>query len=63
MGGAVTVWALHLPEGMAWQAWRFVGFVACHASQKVTMPEFPVTSDALFSLLAEARVGPSRNRI
>jgi hypothetical protein len=44
MGGTVTVWALHLPEGAAWQAQRVVGMVACHASQKVTAPEFPVTS-------------------
>jgi hypothetical protein len=44
MGGAVTVWALHLPEGVAWQAWRFAGMAACCTSQKVTTPEFPVTS-------------------
>jgi hypothetical protein len=46
MGGTVTIGALHLPEGVAWQAWRFVGAAACHASQKVTVPEFPVTSVA-----------------
>jgi hypothetical protein len=44
MGGTVTVWALHLPEGTAWQAQHFAGMVACCTSQKVTVPAFPVTS-------------------
>jgi hypothetical protein len=44
MGGTVTVRALCLPEGMAWQAQHFEGTAACCTSQKVTAPEFPVTS-------------------
>jgi hypothetical protein len=47
MGDTVTFWAMHLPGGTAWQAWRFVGAVACHTSQKVTMPVFPVTSEGI----------------
>jgi hypothetical protein len=44
MGGMVTVWALHLPEGAARDAQGFVGVGGPCTSQKATMPEFPVTS-------------------
>jgi hypothetical protein len=44
MGGTVTVWALHLPEGMARDAQGFAGTGGPCASQKATAPEFPVTS-------------------
>jgi hypothetical protein len=44
MGGMVTIWALHLPEGMARDAWGFVGIGGPCTSQKATTPEFPVTS-------------------
>jgi hypothetical protein len=33
--------------------WRFAGIAACHASQKVTVPEFPVTSGMGRSLKGE----------
>jgi hypothetical protein len=45
MGGTVTVWALHLPEGMARDAQGFAGTGGPCTSQKATMPEFPVTSE------------------
>jgi hypothetical protein len=44
MGGTVTFWALHPPGRTAWCAWRVAGTAAHHASQKVTVPVFPVTS-------------------
>jgi hypothetical protein len=44
MGGIVTIWALHLPEGAARDARGFVGIGGPCASQKATAPEFPVTS-------------------
>jgi hypothetical protein len=50
MGGVVTVLAPHLPEGTARDAWCFVGVGGPCASQKATVPEFPVTSADGFSM-------------
>jgi hypothetical protein len=69
IGGMVTVWALHLPEAMAWQVQRFGGMVVCHTSQKVTVPAFPVTTSkgmravhALQNWIAEMMVPPKWRR-
>jgi hypothetical protein len=58
MGGTVTIWAPHLPEGASWWVWRFAGTVARHASQKVTAPVFPVTSVEDFDCLEDRQAMP-----
>ncbi len=56
MGGTVTVWALHLPEGMARDVWGFVGIGGPYTSQKATTPEFPVASATAAAAAAAAPV-------
>jgi hypothetical protein len=61
MGGVVTIWALHLPEGVARDAQGFVGIGGPCASQKATVPEFPVTSVLRLAVLPlQALLPPTR---